>query len=180
MKNLKLIGTLVLIAICFSSCSDKNSLQNYILTNAEKSSFSSSSIPKSILKPLESELTDTQKEAYEAIDRVNILAYRITENGENSFSDENKKVKAILKQKKYQELISMGKSGIIKYIGDDESIDEIVIFVSDKNIGFAVARIIGDDMTMEKFMELYKMVSQRGIGESFDLGAFSDFLNASN
>jgi hypothetical protein len=180
MKKLQSIISVVGLLVCFSSCSDKSSLQNYILANAEKTGFSSSSIPKSILKPVTTELNEVQQEAYGAIERVNVLAFRVSENTQSAFAEENLKVKTILKQKKYQELISMGTRGIIKYTGDENSIDEIVIFVSDKTIGFAVARIIGDDMTMEKFMELYKLVSQQGFsGDKFDLGIFSSFMDNS-
>jgi len=178
MKNLQSIISVIILLICFSSCSDKNSLQNYILGSAEKRGFSSSSIPKSILKPITAEMNETQTEAYEAIERVNVLAYRVSDSLKDAYIEENKKIKSILKQEKYQELISMGSRGIIKYTGDENSIDEIVVFVTDKNVGFAVARIIGDDMTMNKFMELYKLVSEQNFnGNAIDLGVFSNFMN---
>lgn len=178
MKKLQSIISVCILLICFSSCSDKNSLQNYILTNAENNGFSSSSIPKSVLKPIVSEMNETQTAAYESIERVNVLAFRAIDSTKNSYIEENKKIKSILKQEKYQELISLGSRGMIKYTGDDDSIDEIVIFMTDKNVGFAVARIIGDDMTMEKFMELYKLVSQQDFSANgMDLGVFSNFMN---
>ncbi len=178
MKKLQSIISVCILLICFSSCSDKNSLQNYILANAESNGFSSSSIPKSILKPIASEMNETQADAYEAIDRVNVLAFRISDDTKEKYPEENKKIKSILKQQKYQELISLGSRGMIKYTGDDDSIDEIVVFVTDKNVGFAVARIIGDNMTMEKFMELYKLVSQQNFSaDGMDLGVFSNFMN---
>ena len=178
MKSLQSIISVVVLLVCFSSCSDKNSLQNYILESAENKGFSSSSIPKSILKPIASNMSEKQTEAYEAIERVNVLAYRISDSLKGAYTEENKKIKSILKQEKYQELISMGSRGVIKYTGDEDSIDEIVVFVTDKNVGFAVARIIGDDMTMNKFMELYKLVSEQGFsGDGIDLGVFSNFMN---
>ena len=70
----------------------------------------------------------------------------------------------------------MGNNGVIKYVGTDDSIDEIVVFLSDKELGFAITRIIGDDMTLEKFMEIYKMAGQRDIPLNFDLGSLSNFM----
>ncbi|WP_430408974.1 DUF4252 domain-containing protein [Kordia sp.] len=180
MKNIQSIISVVVLLICFSSCSDKNSLQNYILANAENIGFSSSSIPKSVLKPSNSEMDEAQLEAYEAIERVSVLAFRISETTKDDYSEENKKIKSILKQPKYHELVSFGSRGIIKYTGDENSIDEIVIFFSDKNFGFAVARIIGDDMTMNKFMELYKFVSTQDFSaDGMNLGVFSNFIKLS-
>lgn len=178
MKKLSSIISILVLLICFSSCSDKNSLQNYILTNAENVGFSSSSIPKSILKPMAAEMNETQLEAYEAIDRVNVLAYRISDTNAETYAAESKKIKSILKQEKYQELISIGSRGVIKYTGNEDTMDEIVIFVTDKNFGFAVARVIGDDMTMNKFMELYKLIGEQDLSaDGMDLGVFSNFLN---
>ncbi|WP_046758763.1 DUF4252 domain-containing protein [Kordia jejudonensis] len=178
MKTLQSIISALILLLCFSSCSDKESLQNYILANAENIGFSSSSIPKSVLKPIALEMNETQLEAYEAIERVNVLAYRVADGKENKYAEESKKVKQILKQQKYQELVSFGSRGMVKYIGSEDSIDEIVIFMTDKEFGFAVARIIGDDMSMNKFMELYKLVSQQNLSaDGLDLGVFSNFIS---
>lgn len=177
MKKLSSIISILVLLISFSSCSDKNSLQNYILANAENVGFSSSSIPKSILKPITATMNDTQLEAYEAIDRVNVLAFKISSTNAATYSEEKKKVKSILKQDKYQELIDVGSRGVIKYTGNEDSINEIVIFLTDKNFGFAIARVIGDDMTMNKFMELYKLIATQDLSANgIDLGVFSNFL----
>jgi hypothetical protein len=177
MKTIKSILILVLIAIGISSCSDKNSLQSYILENAEKVGFSSSSIPKSIMKPKTLKLTTEQQEAFEAIDRINVLVYMYDENKEVEFTTESKKIKTILKQKKYEELVNLGNKGTIIYSGEEDAIDEIVIFLSNKEMGFAVTRIIGDDMNMNKFMELYKMIGEGNYSKgNFDLGLLTKFM----
>ena len=181
MKTLQSILLLVLISIGISSCSDKNSLQNYILDNAEKVGFSSSSIPKSILKPAELKLTSEQQVAFDAVDRINVLMYKYDPTKEEEFTAESTKVSKILQQEKYEELISFGNKGIIKFSGEEDAIDEIVIFLSNKEMGFAVARIIGDDMTMNKFMELYSMAGQRDVSEgNLNLGEITKFLMPTN
>ncbi|QHI34728.1 hypothetical protein IMCC3317_00720 [Kordia antarctica] len=181
MKTIQSILVLVLISIGMSSCSDKNSLQNYILNSAEKVGFSSSSIPKSIIKPAELNLTAEQQVAFEAVDRINVLIYKYDPTKKEEFIAENKKVKTILQQKKYEELINLGNKGIIKFSGEEDSIDEIIIFLSNKETGFAVARIIGNDMTMNKFMELYKIAGQRDLSEGdMNLGDLSKFLMPTN
>ncbi|MBC8756828.1 DUF4252 domain-containing protein [Kordia sp. YSTF-M3] len=175
MKTIKSILVLVFITIGISSCSDKNSLQNYILENAEKVGFSSSSIPKSLIKPANLKLTPEQQIAYDAVDRVNVLIYKYDQEKKDDFELQNTRVKTILKQKKYEELMNFGSKGIIKYSGEENAMDEIIIFLSNKEMGFAVARVSGNDMTMNKFMELYKMVGNSSQGD-FNLGALTSFI----
>lgn len=175
MKHTQNILYLLVLTLFLSSCSDKNSLHNYILTNAEKTGFSSIGVPKSLLKPEGVELTNKQQEAFDAVERINVLAYRIDDKNKENYSAERKKVKEILKQDKYEELINMGASGVIKYAGTENSIDEIVIFGSRKEIGFVVARIIGDDMSVEKFMELYKFAQQGNYKEA-DFSQLTNFF----
>jgi len=177
MKTIQSILILAFISIGISSCSDKNSLQNYILENAEKVGFSSSSIPKSIIKPAQLNLTPKQQIAYDAIDRVNVLIYKYDQGKQDEFIAENERVKTILKQKKYEELINLGNKGVIKYAGKEDAIDEIIIFLSNKEMGFAVTRIIGSDLTLNKFMDLYTMISEGNFSEGdFDLGALTNFI----
>ncbi|WP_298511441.1 DUF4252 domain-containing protein [uncultured Kordia sp.] len=178
MKTFTPFLVLLLVVMGLTSCSDKNSLRNYFLDHAEQAGFSSSTIPVSLLKQEGMQLTDKQEEAIEAVDRVNLLFYRIDKTKQETYETEKSNIKAILKQKKYEELINMGRNGVIKYVGTDDSIDEIIVFLSDKEMGFAVTRIIGDDMTLEKFMELYKMSEQRNTPLNFDLGNLSNLMSS--
>jgi hypothetical protein len=176
MKTFPSLLVLLLVAIGMTSCSDKNSLHNYILDHAEITGYSSSTIPMSLLRQENMQLTKKQEEALDAVDRINLLLYRKSPNNSADYTTERNKLKTILKQKKYEELINLGNKGVIKYVGTDDSIDEIVVFLSDKEMGFAITRIIGDDMTLEKFMELYKMTEQRDIPLNFNLGSLSSFM----
>ncbi|WP_052752848.1 DUF4252 domain-containing protein [Kordia zhangzhouensis] len=175
MKTLQSIVVVLFLFLGMTSCSDKNSLHNYILNNAEKIGFSSSTIPIGSLKGESLQLTEKQQEAFDAIQRVNVLLYKYDPNKEEEYSVEKKKIASILKQKKYEELIDLGNKGTIKYIGEEEEIDEIIIFVSNKELGFAITRIVGDDMTLTKFMELYQLVSQSDQMQ-LDLGGLSSYF----
>ncbi|WP_420573962.1 DUF4252 domain-containing protein [Kordia sp.] len=177
MKTVPSILVLMLVIIGISSCSDKNSLHNYILDNAEKIGFSSSTIPISSIKGQGLELTEKQEEAFNAIERVNVLVYQVNQEKKEEFTAEKAKIKSILKQSKYEELVNLGSKGLIKFVGEEEAIDEIVIFVANKEMGFAVTRIVGDDMTMNKFMELYQMASQDNFsGVKLNLGGLTDLV----
>lgn len=177
MKTIPSILILLLVAIGMSSCSDKNSLQNYILENAERVGFSSSTVPISSIKEQGMQMTEKQEEAFNAISRVNVLMFRASPENQDEFVTERDKVKNILKQKKYEELVDLGRNGVVKFTGEEEAIDEIIILLSNKEMGFAVTRIVGDDMNMKKFMELYQMVTQRDASKmNFNFGELTKFL----
>jgi hypothetical protein len=175
MKSVPSLLVLLLVAVGLTSCSDKNGLQNYILDHAESVGFTSTTIPISSLKQESMQLTEKQQEAFDALDRVSVLLYRFDQNNPEEFTAEKNNIKNILKQDKYEELMSFGNRGVLKYVGSEDSMDEIVIYATDKNTGFAVGRIIGNDMTLEKFMELYQIVQQGNFSLS-DFGDFSNFL----
>ena len=48
----------------------------------------------------------------------------------------------------------------IKYLGDEDEIDEIVLFASESSKGFIVARILGDGMKPAQIMKLMKDVEK--------------------
>lgn len=178
MKKRVSLLLLFLVALGITSCSDRNSLHNYFVDNAEKSGFSSSTIPMSLLKQEGISFSKKQEEAMEAIQRVNLLFYKTNPQKQDEFATEKNTVKTILKQEKYEELINLGDRGVVKYIGSDDAMNEIVIFVSDKQMGFAVARISGEDITMEKLMELYKLTQQKEVLSNLNLGSLTNFMSA--
>ncbi|AXG71745.1 hypothetical protein KORDIASMS9_04002 [Kordia sp. SMS9] len=176
MKTFSSFLLLLCIGVAITSCSDKNSLQNYFIDHAEQSGFSSSTIPISLLRQDGIQLSEKQEEALDAIDRINLLFYRTTPEKQTEFTSERKNIKTILKNKKYEELMNLGNKGVVKYIGTDTAMDEIVIFLSNQEMGFAVTRIIGDNMTIEKFMELYKLTQQRNTPLNFDLTSITKLM----
>ncbi len=178
MKTISSFLLLLCIGLGLTSCSDKNSLQNYFIDHAEQTGFSSSTFPTSLLRQEGIELTKKQEEALDAVARINLLFYRSTPEKQTEYIEERKNIKTILKNEKYEELMNLGNKGVVKYIGTDSAMDEIIIFLSSKEMGFAVTRIIGDDMTAEKFMELYKMTQQRNTPLNFDLGSLTNLMGS--
>ncbi len=153
-----LIVSIVFLAVTFISCDGKQSLQEYYVEKQNSSEFISLDLPSSIIS-LNEDSSEETKETMETIRKLNILAYKINDSNKNEYLAEYKKVKEILNNKKYNELIRMNHDGvhvIIKYLGSDEAIDELIVLASDKNKGFALARVLGDKMNPEKMMKLAK------------------------
>lgn len=178
MNTYKPLLLLFVIFLGTISCSDKNSLHNYFVNHAEKSGFSSTTLPVSLLRQKGLQFTPKQEDAINAIERINLLFYRYDPAKEAEFSTERNNVSTILKNEKYQELINLGTNGIIKYIGTDDAMDEIVVFLANKDNGFAVTRISGNNMTLEKFMELYKLTQQKDVPLNFSLGSITNLFSA--
>tara|TARA_R110002073_G_scaffold72537_1_gene177330 strand:- start:327216 stop:327761 length:546 start_codon:yes stop_codon:yes gene_type:complete len=147
---------IVVLAIVSVSCSSEASLQKYYIDSQEDKNFLSIDIPASIIS-LKDEVSPEAAEAYKSLRKMNLLAFKKNEVNEAEFLIEKKKVSAILKNNKFKELMRMkdkGRDIVIKYEGDDESMDEVIVYASDKTQGFALVRILGDNMKPEKIMKL--------------------------
>lgn len=156
-----LVMSVVLVATLYS-CDQNPSLQTYFVDNQEKPNFLSIDLPVSMLKIDESKLNDEQKEAYRSVQKVNMLAFKKDSINETNFNSELAKIKTILDDTKYEELMRGGNSTdgkfVVKYLGPDDDIDEFILFGSANDMGFAVVRILGNDMDPSKIMQLSSVI----------------------
>ncbi len=162
MKNIYKLFT-VLILIILTACSSKQSLQKYYVDSSENSNFLSFDVPASILNLEETELTPTQKEAVASLRKLNILAFKKNTNNAAEYEVEKTKVNAILRNSEYTELMKMnteyGKA-TVKYLGDDTAIDEVVIYGNSDDKGFALIRVLGDDMNPAHLVQLLQAIQK--------------------
>jgi hypothetical protein len=175
-KNL--IAMLVLVAT-FSSCDQNPSLQVYFVDNELKPGFTTIDIPTSLLNIEVTNLDEEQKEAYKSIDKLNMLAFIVSEENKAEYEVELKKVKEILNVPKYQELMRGGNTTdgkfSIKFIGEEDRIDELIIFGNANDKGFVIIRVLGDDMSANKVVKLYSALDTANINES-QISQFADFF----
>lgn len=153
------------------SCSDGVTLQRYFVDNQEAKNFISQDLPLSMLTIDKSEFTEAQKEAYNSVSKLNFLGYKADENNTEALKAEMEIVKTILRDAKYNDLIEFSDKGnkiSVKYLGDedDDETDEVVLFGSSKENGFAVVRILGDDMNPEKMVTLVSAMQKANIDEN--------------
>ena len=145
----------------FASCSNGESLQKYFVENSGETDFISIDLPTSLLNISESELSEEQKEAYESIRKMNVLAFKLDDDNKEKYEAERSRVKNILNQPKYEELMKVTSGNIratVKYLGDDDDIDEVIVFGSDKDKGFALVRVLGKDMKPENIAQLISAI----------------------
>ncbi len=176
---IKHIVVLVVLVATLFSCDQNPSLQTYFVDNQEKPNFLSIDIPVSMLKIDETKLSVQQEEAYHSVQKLNMLAYKKDSINSSDYKAELAKVKTILDDKKYQELMRGGNSTdgkfVVKYLGEDDDIDEFILFGSANDMGFAVVRILGDDMDPNKLMQLSSVIESSNV-DNAQIKQFVDFF----
>ena len=63
----------------------------------------------------------------------------------------------------------------IKYIGEDSEVDELIIFGFSPDKGFAIIRVLGNNMELSKIMKLDSIVDQFDT-ENANVEIFMKFL----
>ncbi|NNE33170.1 MAG: DUF4252 domain-containing protein [Winogradskyella sp.] len=178
-QSIKKSMVVLFLVAAFTSCNQGPTLQTYYVDNELKPGFMSFDVPTSLINVEDVEMTDEQREAYNSVDKLNVLTF-VKENTEaEDYKIELEKVKTILKNPKYEELMRGGNTQdgkfVVKFLGDVDRIDELVIFGNATNKGFMIARILGNDMNPGKLMSL-QTVLQNAKFEDSNLNGLSDFF----
>ena len=150
------IVILIVIALLATSCSNEVSLQKYYVDSENKSDILMIDIPTSLLVVKE-DISAEAKQALESIDKLNLLAFKLNDKNMAAFVEEKAKVKQILSNSNYQELLKVNDRGrkiTVKYLGTDDAMDEVVVYASDKKYGFALGRLLGNNMKPENMIKL--------------------------
>ncbi|KAA2217499.1 DUF4252 domain-containing protein [Maribacter aurantiacus] len=168
----------IVLAIIMGACSSTQSLQEYYIDNTENPNFLHLDVPTSILKLDEANLTESQKTALNSLKKLNILAFKKTDTNTPEYEAEKKQVKAILSNNIYTELMKMNTDfgrATVRYLGEDDAIDEVIIYGDNDEKGFALIRVLGNDMNPAHFVQLLQAV-QKSDYKGEGLGALGDFL----
>ncbi len=178
-QSIKKSMVVLFLVAAFTSCNQGPTLQTYYVDNELKPGFASFDVPTSFINVESVEMTDEQRKAYESVDKLNVLTYIEEDTNAEDYKLELEKVKTILKDPKYEELIRGGNSTdgkfVVKFLGDIESIDELIIFGNANNKGFMIARISGNDMNAGKLMSLSSVLENAKF-EDTNLNGLTDFF----
>lgn len=156
----------ILCSLFLASCNNKPTLQKYFVENTENKNFIALDVSPSILNVDKTKLSAEQNTALESFDKMNILAFKLNDSNKTQFDAERAKVVAILKDEKYQQLMKFGsgKEGAsVSFVGDDEHIEEFILFANQKENGFAVVRILGKDMNPTGIMTMMSVLQSSNI-----------------
>lgn len=148
--------TLLLAVVALTSCSDK-SLQKYLVEKQDDDKFVKMDIAASLLQGKENNFTPEEKDILKTIKKVNVVAYPIKDGDTADFENERKELVAILDQDQYKELTRIKSNdwnATLKYTGEEDATDEVIVFASDNNRGFAVFRVLGENMRPDQIIKL--------------------------
>lgn len=156
-----IIKSSVILSLFLMSCTSEPSLQKYFVEKSENKNFISFDVSPSILNVDQTKLSEEQKAALKSFEKMNVLAFKLNDKNHTDFSTERQEVNLILKNEKYQQLMKFGsgKEGAsISYVGEDNHINEFILYGNKKDAGFAVVRILGKDMNPNNIMTLISIM----------------------
>lgn len=178
-QSIKKLVMLALTVTAFVSCNNGPTLQTYYVDNELKPGFTTFDIPTSFIDVDKVELSEQQEKAYNSIDKLNVLAFKLDDNNTDVYKIELENVKTILTNPKYEELMRGGNTTdgkfVVKFLGDIENIDELIILGNANDKGFMVARILGDDMNANDLVSLGTVMDKIDF-EDTDINGFTDFF----
>lgn len=157
---------LLVSLLLLSGCNSKPTLQKYFVENSEKKGFLSVDVSPSIINIDKTKLTAEQKTALQSFDKMNILAFKLDDKNKAQYDIESQKVMQILKDEKYQELMKVGSgkdAASVSFVGDENHIKEFILFAKKKESGFAVVRILGNDMNPNNIMNMISLLKSSNI-----------------
>ncbi|RZJ34175.1 MAG: DUF4252 domain-containing protein [Flavobacterium sp.] len=160
-SSLAIAGLLLLVG-----CNSEPSLQKYFVEKSEDRNFISVDVSPTLLNFNEKTMTPEEKKSLEAFDKMNVLAFKLTDQNKQNFEAERAKVNAILKEDKYQQLMKFGRGkegGSVSFVGDENHIDEVVVYANKNDAGFAVVRILGDNMNPTDIMNMITAIRNSDI-----------------
>ena len=152
-----------LAALTLFSCSNKESLQRYIVDRQDDDSFLKIDIAASLLQTDSANLSQEEKDILKTIKKINVIAYPIEEGNVSAYEVKMQVLKTILDQDRYKTLMKYGSNkegATLKYVGLEDAIDEIIVFVRDDEKGFALFRLLGDDMRPEQMIKLMTAIEK--------------------
>ena len=163
------IVLILLMALSLGSCDDSKSLQRYYVDKQEDDKFLKIDLATSLLQSENSNFSQEEKDILETVKKINIVAYPIKGGDAAEYEAEKEKVKYIIGQEKYKTLIKFSKNSTgatVKYLGEEEAIDEFIVFANDSEKGFALFRLSGDDMKPDAMLKLMSSINRGDIDAS--------------
>lgn len=169
-----------LAALTLFSCSNQKSLQRYLVDKQDDNTFLKIDIAGSLLQTESNNLSQEEKDILETVKKINVVAYKIESENDPNYDVNKEELKSILNQEKYKMLMKYGSNkqgATLKYLGEEDAIDEIIVFASDDEKGFALFRLLGENMEPAKMMKLMNAIEKgdvdvsklESIGTLFDM-----------
>ncbi len=151
------LGSMLAVVLLMAACQQEPTLQKYFVEKSEQPNFINIDLPPSVLGINKDSIAPNQIAAFDAFKKINVLAFQENETNKAKYIEERDNVVKILKNPKYQQLMKFGKGkdvASISFVGDENHIDEFIIYANQSESGFAIVRVLGDDMNPNQIMAM--------------------------
>ncbi len=156
----------IAVSLLLVGCESKPSLQKFFVENQEKKDFIALDVSPSILNVDKASLTGEQKSALESFKKMNIIAFKKDGKNNAEYEVEKAKLNTVLKDEKYQQLMKFGsgsEGASVSFVGTEDNIEEFIFYANKKENGFAVVRVIGDQMNPNDVMTMLSVLQKSNI-----------------
>ena len=164
MKKISILAAF--FSLMLLSCNSEPTLQKYFVESTDAKDFIAVDVSANILRLDKSKITAEENETLKTFEKMNILAFKADATNQAKFETERIKVTAILKDKKYQELMKMSRGkdgGAVYFVGENNAIDEFILYGNSKDTGFAIVRVLGNDMNPSSIMTFLSILEKANL-----------------
>ena len=179
MTLIKYITALIIGIITLVSCSNNQSLQRYLVDKQSDDRFLKIDLATSLLQSDESNFTDDEQDILNTVKKVNVVAYPVKSGNMAEYETEKAIVEKIIGQEKYKTLSTIKSNEMhvtLKYLGEEDAIDEVIVFASSDEKGFGVFRLLCDEMRPDQILKLMNSIEKgdldisklSGLGDIFE------------
>lgn len=152
-------------AFVVSSCQSEPSLERFMVDHAEAKNFVHMDLTSDMIASQVPNLSSEEQALMKSFKKLNILAYRATDSTDTQLKAKWDEVRQLVQsQPQYEELMRMGsgsQGAALYVVGDENNVKEFVLLGNGGSaVGFAVVRLLGDNMKMENAMTLMSVIGR--------------------
>lgn len=107
------------------------------------------------------------------------MSFSLDSINHTKYSEELLKINQLFTNSSYERIISLGnpKDGKVRVYTVDNNgfLKEIVIFVNSNKTGFAIIRVLGNEMELEKFFKLRRLLNEIDLSKLTKID-FNEFI----
>jgi hypothetical protein len=157
MKTLKTLFFSLITILLLQSC-QTDSLQKFFVDSQNDDNFMSIDIPTSLLG-ISSDMNLSEEEliTLKSVKKINMLMLEASQYNQEFYSTQKERLNTILKSDSFTEILKFRTKGMdikIYFTGQEDAIDELIVFGYNDDNGMGVARVLGKKMNLNDIMNL--------------------------
>jgi len=140
----------------FTSCK-KDTVQTYLLESENRPELVSYDFSSDMLAFAKNFIEEAEIPVIKSIDKVKLVGLNIEDNSLEAYEQEKQRLQTILENSEYKKLLNIKKDGRqikIYYNGEQEAIDEVLVFGYSDDQGVGLARVLGNNINPTEIMEV--------------------------